>query len=123
MFFKEYVKDAEKGDEEVYAFEGDKDKENGQVEASLDIQYIMGVAPGIKTEFWLFRGGDFCADLVEWTNKLIADVSGPNVHSISYGWQGNLTQVQCTDAKVKVIDDNYAKLAPNSRARLKRMKT
>jgi len=111
MFFKEYVKDAEKGDEEVYAFEGDKNKQNGQVEASLDIQYIMGVAPGIKTEFWLFMGGDFCADLVEWTNKLIADASGPNVHSISYGWQGNLTQVQCTDAKVKVIDDNYAKLA------------
>ena len=80
-------------------------------EANLDIQYIMGVAPGIKTEFWLFLGMDFCADLVEWTNKLLADANGPNVHSISYGWQGNLTQVQCTDDKVKVIDDNYAKLA------------
>lgn len=110
-FFKDYVKSAEKGDDEVYAFEGDKNRESGQVEASLDIQYIMGVAPGIKTEFWLFLGNDFCADLVEWTNKLLADANGPNVHSISYGWQGNLTQVQCTDEKVKVIDDNYAKLA------------
>ena len=78
-FFKDYVKSAEKGDDEVYAFEGDKNRESGQVEASLDIQYIMGVAPGIKTEFWLFLGMDFCADLVEWTNKLLADANGPNL--------------------------------------------
>jgi subtilase family serine protease len=110
-FFKQYVPHAEQGDDKVYAFKGDKNKENPQVEASLDIQYIMGVAPHVKTEFWLFLGMDFCADLVEWTNDLIKGDNGPNVHSISYGWQGNLTQVHCTDDKVHTIDENYAKLA------------
>jgi subtilase family serine protease len=112
QFFKQYVKNAQAGDDKVFAFKGDPNKENPQVEASLDIQYIMGVAPHVKTEFWLFMGSDFCADLVEWTNDLIkAGSDGPNVHSISYGWQGNLTQVGCTMDKVGTIDDNYAKLA------------
>jgi len=30
---------------------------------------------------------------------------------VSYGWQGNLKQLQCEDSKVQVVDDNYAKLA------------
>ena len=34
--------------------------QSGQVEASLDIQYIMGLAPGIKTEFWFYKSMDFC---------------------------------------------------------------
>lgn len=110
-FFKDYVKDAKAGDDKVYAFKGDPNRESGQVEASLDIQYMMGVAPHVKAEFWLFQGMDFCQDLVEWTANLTAGQEGLNVHSISYGWQGNLTQVQCTDAKVKTIDDNFAKLA------------
>lgn len=112
QFFKQYVPKAQAGDDKVFAFKGDPNHENPQVEASLDIQYQMGVAPHIKAEFWLFMGNDFCADLVEWTNDLIkAGSDGPNVHSISYGWQGNLTQVGCTMDKVSTIDGNYAKLA------------
>jgi len=110
-FFKEFVPSAAAGDEKVSKFVGTPDKQEAGVEASLDIQYIMGVAPHIKTEFWLFAGQDFCQDLKNWTSVMLADTSLPAVHSISYGWQGDLEQVQCTDDKVSVIDDNYMKLA------------
>jgi len=30
---------------------------------------------------------------------------------VSYGWQGNLTQINCKTADVTVVDDNFAKLA------------
>lgn len=52
QFFKEYVPNAQPGDEKVYKFVGDPDKQEAGVEASLDIQYIMGIAPHIKSEFW-----------------------------------------------------------------------
>lgn len=71
----------------------------------------MGVAPHIKTEFWLFAGNDFCLDLKNWTDTILADDSAPQVHSISYGWQGNLTQVGCNPPEVSYIDDNFAALA------------
>jgi hypothetical protein len=35
-------------------------------------QYIMGPAPGIKTEFWEFPGNDFGADLNQWTSNVRA---------------------------------------------------
>ena len=71
----------------------------------------MGVAPHIKTEFWLFAGNDFCLDLKNWTDTILADDGAPKVHSISYGWQGNLTQVGCNPPEVSYIDDNFAALA------------
>ena len=63
------------------------------IEAQLDIQFIMGTAPGIKTEFYEQANSDFCADLQNWTTLLLSDEDSPRVHSVSYGWQGNLTQV------------------------------
>ena len=52
-FFKKYVPNAATGDDQVFKFVGDKGAsgENGGTEASLDIQYIMGVAPHVKSEF------------------------------------------------------------------------
>jgi hypothetical protein len=35
----------------------------------------------------------------------------PLVHSVSYGWQGNLSQVGCKPADLAVVDANFAKLA------------
>ncbi len=40
------------GDEKIYKFVGDPDQQQAGIEASLDIQYIMGVAPHLKAEFW-----------------------------------------------------------------------
>lgn len=54
---------------------------------------------------------DFCKDLGNWTDIILQDTTGPNVHSVSYGWQGNLTQVQCTDEKVTLVDNNFLKIA------------
>lgn len=33
----------------------------------------------------------------------------PSVFSVSYGWQGPLSQLGCTDAQVKAVDANFAK--------------
>jgi hypothetical protein len=71
----------------------------------------MGVAPGLKTEFWLFAASDFCKDLKNWTDTIIAQDDAPLVHSVSYGWQENLSQIGCQSAEVAAIDANFAKLA------------
>ncbi len=110
QFFKQYVPDAQAGDEKISKFVGDKDQQQAGVEASLDIQYIMGVAPGVKAEFWLYANQDFCADLENYTSTILSDEQPSLVHSVSYGWQGNLTQVQCTDDKVNVVDANFVKI-------------
>jgi hypothetical protein len=77
---------AKAGDEKVFKFVGAQ-KDGEGVEALLDIQYIMGVAPGIKTEFWEYQNMDFCLDLFTWTSALVSTEDIPIVHSVSYGWQ------------------------------------
>ena len=69
------------------------------------------MSPGLKTEFFEQMSMDFCADLKNWTSLLLATDDVPLVHSVSYGWQGNLSQVQCTPDKTTAIDADYAKLA------------
>lgn len=110
-FFSKFVPNAQAGDDKVYKFVGSTDQDQAGVEASLDIQYIMGVAPGIKTDFWLFAGQDFCLDLKNWTDMILATDTAPRVHSVSYGWQGNLSQVGCTDDAANYVDANFVKLA------------
>jgi subtilase family serine protease len=109
-FFNKYVPSASAADAKVDSFVGTRKFGEG-IEAQLDIQYIMGVAPGIKTDFYEQMNSDFCADLKNWTGVLLADPNPPLVHSVSYGWQGNLTQIGCKDAEVSVIDLDYQKLA------------
>ena len=110
-FFKNYVPKAASGDEKVYKFVGDPGEGSPGTEASLDIQYIMGVAPGVKTEFWYFAGSDFCGDLKNWTGMLLANDDVPLVTSVSYGLQGSLSQIGCKQADVTAIDDDLSKLA------------
>ena len=109
-FFKQLVPNAQSGDELVYAYLGNNGTGYG-IEALLDIEYIMGLAPGILTEFWAWRNWDFCSDLVNWTTLLLNTKDIPLVHSISYGWQGPLSQLGCVDAEIKTIDDNMMTLA------------
>jgi subtilase family serine protease len=112
QFFSQYVPNAPAGADTVSKFVGSPGDGMGQTEASLDIQYIMGVAPGIDTEFWYYKSSDFCADLKNWTSMLIAAGSdAPLVTSVSYGWQGNLTKIGCTDDNVNAVDADFAKLA------------
>jgi tripeptidyl-peptidase-1 len=111
-FFKNEVPKAQAGDDVVSKFVGDPGADKkASVEGSLDIQFIMGIAPGIKTEFWYYSGRDFCGDLLTWTASILATKDGPLVHSVSYGYQGNLTELGCGDASVATIDANFAKIA------------
>ena len=71
----------------------------------------MGTAPGIATEFWEEKGNDFCKDLKAWTELLLSTDSCPLVNSVSYGWQGNLKQIQCNIFAWHDVDSNFMKLA------------
>ena len=112
-FFSNYVPDRAKGDDRVSKFVGSRYKPfipGGDVEAQLDIQYLMGVADGVSTEFWAWEGNDFCGDLYNYTGALLAAANPPLVNSISYGWQGNLSELNCLE-QAGLIDQQLAKLA------------
>jgi len=59
------------------------------IEASLDIQYIMGVAPNATTWFYSMAQFNFWNDLVTWSALLNNETTLPYVHSVSYGAQGD----------------------------------
>merc|ERR1712183_1109122 len=92
-------------------FIGDKGTGPGGDEAELDVQYIMGNTPGLKTEFWYWGGMDFCADLKSWTTSILDEDNAPLVHSVSYGYQGDLSGMGCKSAHVQDVDTNFQKLA------------
>jgi hypothetical protein len=116
-FFELYVPDAKPGDEKVHKSIGDPGDGASQGEASLDIQFIMGVAPGVKTDFYLYGGMDFCADLKNWTSAILGEGDDAAlVHSVSYGLQANLTSPQtagmgCSMKQIEAVDADFAKLA------------
>ena len=110
-FFAKYVSGAAAGDDQVYAFHGEPPQGGDGVEAMLDIEYMMGITPGLKTEFYEQMNQNFCGDLKNWTTLLLATDDVPLVHSVSYGWQGNLSQIGCPDEQVASIDADYATLA------------
>jgi len=110
-FFKQFDAKAPAADAKVYKFVGNNGTGPEGVEAGLDIEYIMGVSPGIQSEFWYWGGYDFCADLKNWTDTILSDANAPFVHSVSYGFQGPLDQLGCKEANVADIDANFVKLA------------
>lgn len=110
-FFKKYVHNAPPSAAAVHEFVPNKRGTGVGIEASLDIQYIMGVAPGLLTDFWSQANADFCGDLQKWSSLILSTSDVPLVHSVSYGWQGNLSQIGCKKAQVADIDTNFAKLA------------
>merc|ERR1712137_561665 len=110
-FFKHYLPTAPANSGTVHKFVPSTGAGSAGIEASLDIEYIMGVAPGLLTEFWYWKGMDFCGDLQQWTSAILANDDAPLVHSVSYGWQGQVSQIGCKSSKVSEIDANFAKLA------------
>lgn len=107
-FFQQFVPSDLQCDK-PFAYKGDKTSGDG-VEALLDIEYIMGVAPCAKTEFWGYANTDFCADLKKYAAALSTS-SNAKVHSISYGWQGDLSQIGCTSDEVGDVDSSFMSLA------------
>ena len=45
------------------------------------------------------------------TALLLADDTSPKVNSISYGWQGDMSQLGCEATSWKEVDANFMKLA------------
>jgi len=68
---------------------GQNDPTSPGIEASLDIEYIMGVAPNITTYFYSLKNFNFWNDLMTWTGELDNETNPPFIHSVSYGSQGD----------------------------------
>jgi len=105
-FFEKYVPGFKSGEDQVYKYVGDQSQGEG-VEANLDVQYAMGVAPGIKTEMWQYANTDFCGDIATWTSAALSDSNPPNVFTVSYGFQGALSQLGCSNSQIDSIDSSF----------------
>jgi len=62
---------------------GFNDPTNPQLEATLDIQYVLGVAIGAQGWFWIEGGSTW---LYGFSTHLFSTPATPQVMSISYGW-------------------------------------
>lgn len=83
-------------------------------EAMLDIEYIAGIAPGIKNEVWSYQAMAWCSDLKNWTKDILDSDDPPQVFSVSYGIQGNVSLDKnegCSQEITMDIEDDFAKIA------------
>jgi len=110
QFFQTFVKDANPDESKLFKVVGANAQGPSGTEAALDVEYVMGVAPGILTEFWGFMQQDFCQDLLLFTAKILDTPNAPNVFSISYGWTAPLSELGCTQSEVQAVDINLQKL-------------
>jgi len=79
-------------DTPVYVI-GPNDPNNAGGEANLDIQYIMGVAPGSPTTFWSIKANSTVEidDILAWCLQMANTTNPPLVNSLSYGMtEGNV---------------------------------
>jgi tripeptidyl-peptidase-1 len=103
-FFKTYVPYAPY--EAVAKVVGTNIPTDPTLEASLDIQYITGVAPNATTWFYSYASFNFFNDLLNWTSTLASSVPIPWLHSVSYGTQGGYP----TDSVVSRLDTEFQKI-------------
>ncbi|KYQ89129.1 peptidase C53 family protein [Tieghemostelium lacteum] len=68
-------------------FIGPNTQSNPGIEASLDIQYIMGMAPGAPTTFWSIYANSTVEidDILAWATAAFNSGNPPTVNSLSYG--------------------------------------
>jgi len=66
---------------------GPNDITNPGVEASLDIQYMMGISTGSPTTFWSIQANSSAEidDILTWAIDIAATPNPPIVNSLSYG--------------------------------------
>jgi len=80
----------------------------------LDVEYIAGVAPGIKTQVWSYKSMAWCTDIKNWTTAVLDSDNPPSVFSVSYGVQGNVSAAGnegCNAKIVQDIDEDFCKMA------------
>jgi len=85
---------------------GDNNPARPGIEASLDIEYIMGVAPECETWFYSYPSFNFLDDLLTWVGDIENETSPPWVHSVSYGEQGNYP----SDAYMTNLNNQFQKI-------------
>lgn len=110
-FFNSYMPNQPLSNARIHGYVGDDARGVSGTEAALDIEYIMSTAPGILTEYWYWANNDFCADLKNWTTAILTAENPPLVHSVSYGWQGEIADIGCSESIVQNIDSDFTKLA------------
>ena len=112
-FFKLYLPEAQLSLANWTAQHGDANLVGSKVsvEASMDIQYIKGVAPEVDTEIWNYNDSDFCADLKSWLTEMLQMDAPPLLFSLSYGWQGELDRVGCSAAHIMDIESDLQQAA------------
>tara|TARA_B110000208_G_scaffold94972_1_gene119021 strand:- start:994 stop:3165 length:2172 start_codon:yes stop_codon:yes gene_type:complete len=82
----------------------------GGNEAMLDIEYLMGVAPGIKSEVYEYTEKGVCTGMLLWTSAMLALEQPPSVVSVSYGWQEDVTAFGCPATQRDLLSLNHMKL-------------
>jgi len=103
-FFTKYVTNSNA--DTVAQVIGQNNPDHPGIEASLDIEYIMGVAPNVTTWFYGMKSFDFYSDLQTWLGELNNETDAPWVHSVSYGSQGDYPSQTYMDRS----DTEYQKL-------------
>ena len=103
-FFTKYVTNSNA--DTVAQVIGTNNPDRPGIEASLDIEYIMGVAPNVTTWFYGMKSFDFYSDLTTWLGELNNETDAPYVHSVSYGSQGDYPSQTYMDRS----DTEYQKL-------------
>eukprot|EP01103_Thecamoeba_quadrilineata_P007454 TRINITY_DN17330_c0_g1_i1.p1 TRINITY_DN17330_c0_g1~~TRINITY_DN17330_c0_g1_i1.p1 ORF type:complete len:564 (-),score=96.23 TRINITY_DN17330_c0_g1_i1:40-1731(-) len=76
------------------------------LEASLDVQYIMGVAPNATTWFYSYASDNFWNDLLNWTTTLASSSPIPWILSVSYGAQGDYPP----NSTIQRLDTEFQKI-------------
>jgi tripeptidyl-peptidase-1 len=115
-FFSKFVASAPSSAAEVNKFVPNKTVATfprwNSLEPILDIEYVMGVAPGVLTEFWWYgETSSVCPNLAKWSDDLVSKDDIPLVHSISYGAYENALQFVCPEDELEDVELNLAKLA------------
>jgi len=104
LFFQKYVSNSNQ--DTVANVVGQNNPDRPGIEASLDIEYIMGVAPNVTTWFYGMKSFDFYSDLSTWLGELNNETDAPWVHSVSYGSQGDYPSTDYMERS----DTEYQKL-------------
>jgi tripeptidyl-peptidase-1 len=103
-FFKDYVTFA--APQTIAKVIGTNIATDPGLEASLDVQYIMGVAPNATTWFYSYASFNFFNDLLNWTSTLASSVPIPWLHSVSYGTQGDYPD----NSTISRLDTEFQKI-------------
>eukprot|EP00029_Vermamoeba_vermiformis_P010654 TRINITY_DN5658_c0_g1_i1.p1 TRINITY_DN5658_c0_g1~~TRINITY_DN5658_c0_g1_i1.p1 ORF type:complete len:720 (-),score=191.89 TRINITY_DN5658_c0_g1_i1:67-2226(-) len=92
---------------------GPNDITNPGVEANLDIQYMMGIAPSVPTTYWSIAANSTLEidDILQWAVAMSNTANPPVVNSLSYGMSERNVDTYLGKGYVLRSDTEFKKLA------------